>query len=349
MTQQRFDFDKKDAVVVQIMAEDAKRRSDAYLDLRELVLSSEPMYPDIAKWFDHKVTPGIITSQRVALLGFVNGTPIASAVVKRGQHAKFCHLRIGTSFQEQHLGELFFALMTLGVRSVADEVHFTLPESLWEQRNEFFHSFGFGERRDSGTQYRLFDRELRCSARFNDVWIATLGKLPRLISEFSSGGFALDSSLLMSVKPRWAEAILRGQKRVEIRRTFSARWEGHRAALYATTPMRKLVGEARVARVDSGAPEQIWAMHGDAIGCDRAAFDQYARGAKRIFAISLDDVKPFSRPVSLKDLAMMLGEALRPPQSYAEVTSRTAWGRCISIAALINGSATTAAMQLQTR
>ncbi len=337
MSRQELLFAKKNLSIVQLAPVDAKRHSDRLRCLRELVVTNEEMYPGINRWFDGKVVPGLVTEERTAFLGFVDGRPVASSIVKRGANAKFCHLRIGKDVQDQHLGELFFALMAVQVRNTAREIHFTLPEGLWEQRSEFFRSFGFSERHESGRQYRLFERELRCSAPFAHVWGAALSKIPKLVSAFSTDGFALDSSLLLSLKPRHAEAILSGRKTVELRRVFSRRWEGHRASIYATSPVMSLVGEARIARVVSASPGDIWAQYGDAIGCDRTSFDAYVGKKAAMFAIELADVRPFARSVGISCLADMIGARPRAPQSYASLVSTSVWGRCVSLAALLNG------------
>ncbi|MBK8256478.1 MAG: hypothetical protein IPK82_27895 [Polyangiaceae bacterium] len=336
MIQQQILFPQRDLTIVQITNSDAKRKTDELQALRKLVLSNEEMYPAIREWFDQKVTHGLISGERSAFLGMSDGRPVASAIVKRGEKSKFCHLQVVNHLQEQHLGELFFVLMTLQIRQVACEVHFTLPEGLWEHRRGFFQSFGFDEARKSATQYRTVEQELVCSARFDELWSAALQKLPKLVSSFSSGGHALDNSIVLSLRPQWAAAIIQGRKRVEIRRVFSARWEGHRASLYATNPIKSLVGEARIGRVVEGTPAEIWAIYGADIGCDRASFDSYTGSASRVFALELTDVRPFARQVGVDELAAMLGEKPRAPQSYSSHSNTSVWGRCVSLAALLN-------------
>ena len=94
-------------------------------------------------WLKNKVLPGIKAGERAAYIGFDNNNPIISSVVKKDKHSKFCHLHIDDDFQNKHIGDLFFILMTLQVKRFAKEVHFTLPEGLWYRKQEFFKSFGF--------------------------------------------------------------------------------------------------------------------------------------------------------------------------------------------------------------
>src|SRR5213075_2768465 len=107
--------------LVRMTPEDVARSSDTYRSFRKLVIENEESYPGIAKWVDEKVAPGVRHLQRVAFVAFLNHQAVATAVVKGGNKAKFCHLRLSENIREQNLGELFFALMAAEVRHVASE------------------------------------------------------------------------------------------------------------------------------------------------------------------------------------------------------------------------------------
>src|SRR5262249_44846672 len=154
-------------------------------------------------------------------------------------------------------------------------IHFTLPESLWRDRGGFFQSFGFTSAELADSQYRLFDRELACTAPFPIVWDSMLSKIPKLAHLYAFGGFAPDNQLLMSVKPECADRIMSGKKTVELRRKFSTRWMGYRINIYASAPVMSMVGEARIAGVVVNRPEVIWERFHNEIGCSRAEFDTY--------------------------------------------------------------------------
>ena len=336
MTQQTLHFDKKSLSVTPITARDVRRCSPVLRSFRELITTSEEMYPRIHQWLEQKVMPGLLAQTRSAFIGFVGGQPVASAVVKRGERAKFCHLRVANDLQNKNLGELFFTLMAFQVRDVAREVHFTLPESLWEERREFFRGFGFSERVEAGTQYRLFEPEVRCSALFSEVWPAALSKVPKLAEIFTTCGQNLDQSLILSVKPQWADAIISGTKSVEIRRSFSRKWEGRRVALYATRPRRELVGDAQIAQVIVGSPEEIWRSYSGQVGCKWSEFKDYVQQRTQIFALLLVDVRPFAKPVRASEVADLLGKNPRPPQNYEKLRVDSLWSRGVSLAAFFN-------------
>jgi hypothetical protein len=154
-------------------------------------------------------------------------------------------LRLDRAVEDTHLGELFFSIMALELRDVAEQIYFTLPESLWLRKGPFFESFGFTTATIAEVQYRLFDQELRCNASYGSVWDAALLKLPKLSKFFSSGGFSSDNPTVMSVNSNRAEQIMARTKTVEIRKRFSKHWKGEKINVYATAPLMSLVGEAR--------------------------------------------------------------------------------------------------------
>lgn len=320
---------------VRISREDAERRTDHFKVLRELVLENEQMYPNIKKWFDQKVVNGIAKEERIGYVAYLDGKPAVSAIVKRGESAKFCHLKIKQELQDIHLGEAFFALMGLETRGCAREVHFTLPESVWENEKAFFKSFGFSKAVKSGHQYRFFEEELRCSSPFSKVWNAILEKLPKLARAFSVDGYSMNNSVLMSMRPEYAQRILNGEKQVEIRRRFSKKWVGERVSLYASAPVKCLVGEAVIANVVVGTPDEVWEKFGLQIGCKKEDFVRYSECATEVYAIIFDGVQPYKRNVPLKEVSGLTNKRLRPPQSYYSLSGNKDWAKAVSMGALL--------------
>src|SRR6185436_15610253 len=237
-----------------------------------------------------KVARGVHSGERTAFLGLLDDIPVATAVVKRGEDAKFCHLRLDECIRDKNLGELFFALMAAEVRQFASNVHFTLPESLWEEKGDFFQSFGFASASRATKQYRLFEDELRCSTPFPTLWRTVVRRLPKLSSLFSIRGLSIVYPLVLSIAPEYANKIVLGTKSVELRRRFSKRWIGCRTVVYATSPEKRLVGEARIANVVNGDPDQIWYTFAQELGCSRLEFDSYVGSSVEVFALILDDV-----------------------------------------------------------
>ncbi len=326
---------KGDFKIVRLQERDASGVSQYLKDFRNLVLRNEPMYPKIGKWLDEKVMPGIISSQRVGYVGYLDEVPAVTAVVKRGESSKFCHLKIREDLQDRHLGEAFFCLMGLDARASAKEIHFTLPESVWEGEKEFFRSFGFDKAQKAGHQYRLFEDELRCSASFGRVWRAIVEKLPKVGRAFSLNGRSFDTRMLMSIKPEHASKVLSGKKKVEIRRKFSNKWCGQRVSIYASRPQSSVVGDALIRQVVLDSPECIWDRFGGWTGCTKEQFDSYAGSVAELYAIVLEDVVPYERSISLTEASQAVDASLRPPQSYCALENSKGWAEAVSMGAIL--------------
>jgi predicted transcriptional regulator len=324
--------------IVEIGKPDASGWDDQVKVLRQLILANQAVYPDIDHWFSTKVIKGLESSERLAYIAYEGEAAIASAILKLGKKAKFCHLRIREDFQDQDLGQMFFTLMTLEIRHRAQEVHFTLPESLWRKKSGFFQSFGFSTATKAARQYRHGDAELICSAPLQTVLSAVLTKVPNLITKFSVGGHFLGSDLLMSVKPKYAERLLSGTKLVEIRKKFSRKWLGRRAVLYSSQPQGALVGEATIHSITHGRPDDIWARFENGIGASWEEFKGYTASSGEISAIQLSDICAYRAPVPLDQIEYILREDLRPPQSYCELNMQknTPWAKAVSIATLLH-------------
>lgn len=126
-----------------------------------------------------------------------------------------------------------------------------------------------------------------------------------------------ERSLLMSLHPRYATAILDGRKSVELRRQRVAVPPGTKVILYATSPVMALVGTATVTAVQVGTPSEIWKTHKEHGAISRRDYLAYMKGAKQASALLLDHARTLSDPVPLAHLRV--GGSFHPPQSYRYV------------------------------
>jgi len=147
----------------------------------------------------------------------------------------------------------------------------------------------------------------------------------------------MDPSILLSIRPRFAQQILDGKKTVEIRRRFSAKWIGKRATLYASIPVAGLVGEATIVDVVRGRPDHIWSQFHPQAGCTQDEFKDYTRGAEDVYAVIFTDVRPYASALSKEQMSSLIGSALTPPQSYRALNPSDPWGKAVSVAALLHG------------
>jgi predicted transcriptional regulator len=325
--------------LVQLGRDAARKRIDDLKILQGLLLENEYMYPGIDRWYTDKVLPGLRTGERIAYLAFENEKPVASAVLKLGDHTKFCHVRIHEGFRDLDLGQMIFTQMAFQARHQKGvmDIHFTLPESLWDEKAEFFKSFGFTTAAKASRQYRNGEEELFCSAPLPMVWAQALKRL-HLLQRFSPGGYTFSDKVLLSMRPSYAERVFARTKQVEIRKKFSRRWQGRQAVVYGTQPLGALMGEVTMSEISVGSPTEIWERYGARMGCTYEELTEYAGKATEVYAIELADVNPYISPVGIAQISHLINEDLRPPQSYLDVKMNEGgpWGKAISVVGLLH-------------
>ena len=121
-------------------------------------------------------------------------------------------------------------------------------------------------------------------------------------------------SVLVSIHARYAELILGGEKRVELRRRFDASAAGMTLIIYATLPTAAVVGSAVVGAVERLPLRELWKRHGSCAAVSAGDFARYFDGAKEGCALLLSRPMRYERPISLAELRSRHG--LSAPQSY---------------------------------
>jgi predicted transcriptional regulator len=127
----------------------------------------------------------------------------------------------------------------------------------------------------------------------------------------SSGG-AERSALLMSIKPRFANAILDGEKTVELRRKAPTQTPPT-VVIYGSGSERRILGTAQLDGVHTAPPDEIWSRFGERAGVTRADFDLYFVGCELASALELSDPNRVRAEIDLDGLREM---GIRPPQSW---------------------------------
>jgi predicted transcriptional regulator len=128
-------------------------------------------------------------------------------------------------------------------------------------------------------------------------------------------------TLLISLRPRFAELLLSGIKTVELRRVQPAVGRGAPVLLYASGPTCALLGTAIVDSVHAAACEDIWERHGAWAGVSRDEYDSYFEGRSTAVAITLASVRRLPRPMPLDELRDGR-DWFQPPQSFRYLDAR---------------------------
>ena len=122
-------------------------------------------------------------------------------------------------------------------------------------------------------------------------------------------------ALFLSVRPTFAERILRGTKTVELRRVRPDVTKGQWVLLYASSPVRALIGFAIVESVSVAPPNEMWIEAERFAGVSNDEFVRYFAGAATAVAIRLRKVRRLELAIPLSEIRRRW-PWLHPPQSF---------------------------------
>jgi len=118
--------------------------------------------------------------------------------------------------------------------------------------------------------------------------------------------------ILMSIKPEYAEAIMSGRKTVEFRRR-PLPTNIDLVLVYATAPVKGIVGSFYFEKQFEAAPHSLWAVYGDLGACTKEDFDRYFKGCETGTAIVITDAYRLSEPLNPR---AVMGRKWVAPQSW---------------------------------
>lgn len=122
---------------------------------------------------------------------------------------------------------------------------------------------------------------------------------------------SLGAVALISIHPRFANAILDGTKQVEFRKVGFKRLITH-VLLYATAPIQQIVGYVEVSEIEERSPAALWRRYREVAGIERQAFFAYYQGKATGVAVKVRRPQRLLQPLALNDLH----RGATPPQSF---------------------------------
>lgn len=120
-------------------------------------------------------------------------------------------------------------------------------------------------------------------------------------------------SILLSIKPEFAEKILIGEKRYEFRRKL-CRKDIDKIYIYETSPVKKVVGEVSVIEKMQGDKDAVWSQAKAFAGVSREDYERYFDGMETATAYYLGDVMWYETAKDIKDFGIS-----KPPQSFVYI------------------------------
>jgi predicted transcriptional regulator len=122
---------------------------------------------------------------------------------------------------------------------------------------------------------------------------------------------------ILSIKPIFADAIFRGEKKFEYRRKLFRNFVPQTVFVYASAPISQVIGYFEIGEILTACPSRLWAKTKSGAGISKTHFFEYFRGCRQANAIRVRNAILFNEPL---DLAERFG-VTRAPQSFCYVTS----------------------------
>ena len=130
----------------------------------------------------------------------------------------------------------------------------------------------------------------------------------------------MSRALLLSVRPRFAQALLNGTKTAEIRRRFPNVPAGTTVVIYSSSPERAVLGTMRARALVRSTVSDIWDRYAEVIGINERELRDYLDGAAKPSVLEVDSPSIWPNPVGLGALRRILD--IEPAQSFRYLTAR---------------------------
>ena len=104
-------------------------------------------------------------------------------------------------------------------------------------------------------------------------------------------------NVILSIRPKYVESIVNGQKDYEFRRSIFKDRNVERVYIYATSPVMRIVGYFVIKEIFKKSPESLWIEFHSHAGIDKEEFFAYFSNKDIGYAIGIGDVHTFEEPL----------------------------------------------------
>ena len=121
------------------------------------------------------------------------------------------------------------------------------------------------------------------------------------------------SKMLLSIKPEYVNKIMSGKKRYEFRK-FHCRDDIDTIVIYATTPVKRVIGEVTIISIIEGCVDDVWERTASKGGITKTAFQEYYKNKNTAVAYELGEITTYKEPIELSAIGLSY-----VPQSFAYI------------------------------
>lgn len=120
--------------------------------------------------------------------------------------------------------------------------------------------------------------------------------------------------VLLSIKPEYVEKIFAGTKKYEFRKSLFKKNDVKYVVIYASAPIKRVVGEFEIKNVFSDDVDVIWNRTKKYSGITKAFYESYFQNRKKANAIQIGDIKKYEKTKLLSDYNIK-----QAPQSFCYI------------------------------
>ena len=130
------------------------------------------------------------------------------------------------------------------------------------------------------------------------------------------------TSVILSIKPIYAQAIIAGTKKVEFRKKIFKR-EVEKIFIYSSMPKKKMIGYFTILEIIEDTPNNLWNDFKEVGGITEKDFFEYYNNVEKGFSIRIDKVVKFEDEIEPNEFI----EKFCAPQSYIYIKEKTTANR----------------------
>ncbi|MCC5916027.1 MAG: hypothetical protein JJU02_01735 [Cryomorphaceae bacterium] len=127
------------------------------------------------------------------------------------------------------------------------------------------------------------------------------------------------TSVILSIKPIYAKAIMAGVKKVEFRKKIFKK-PVDKVFVYSSSPEKKIIGYFTIGEIIEDSPNKLWEKFSEVGGISKKDFFEYYKNVETGFSIGVDTYEEFEEGVDPADFF----EKFCAPQSYIYLEEKTA-------------------------
>lgn len=120
------------------------------------------------------------------------------------------------------------------------------------------------------------------------------------------------TNVILSIKPKYANAIIEGTKSVEFRKTTFKRSGINKVYIYSSHPEKKIIGYFYIEDIFIEHPEKLWEQYGSEGAIKQKDFFDYYKNKKVGYCIKIKKAEKLKKPLDPKTLI----QNFTAPQSF---------------------------------